>query len=319
MNKLSLVLALQMLPLAGFSWSAPGHQAIATAAMEMLKGSPTDAKVTGILNGEDVADAAIWLDRVREGFTFPNTDDEKEAAAFKKAFPGNSEWHFCNFIVGSTNYDFGSKYMSEQDVVHGLVQAISVLEGASSKMTQKQALRSVFHLVGDIHQPLHCITGFFDISDLNHPVLLKDVADPKTATQDRGGNQLMYTKTENLHHFWDLVLPAGIAADVSTLASKIAVGSLDTQPVPLGDFHKWPELWASVSMQRANAAYQDIVYQSAAFVPDPRHHGKQQLQITIRLPGGESGYKGDQQSTAREQLTQAAVHLAQLLSKIQFQ
>src|SRR4029077_15907680 len=115
---------------------------------------------------------------------FTNPKDIKEVAAFKKAFPNNAEWHFCNFIVGSTNYDFNSKYAAPEDVVHTLENAISVLEGTPSKMTKREALRTVIHLVGDIHQPLHCITGFFDLSDMNHPILLEDVADPKTAKQD---------------------------------------------------------------------------------------------------------------------------------------
>jgi hypothetical protein len=313
------IVVIQLLLANAYSWSAPGHEAIAQAALQMLKGTPAEVKINTILNGEAPADAAVWLDRVRENFKFPDPNDAKEAAAFKKAFPNNSDWHFCNFIVGSTNYDFGSKYASSNDVVHGLEAAISALEGSPSKMTQRQALRSIIHLVGDIHQPLHCITGFYDLTDMNNPILLKDVADPGTAIQDRGGNQLMYTASENLHHFWDLVLPNGVSSDVNTLASKIAVASLNSQPLTDGDFHHWPETWASLSMQQANAAYDGITYNSAAFVDDPRHPGQKMLQIQITLPGGEPGYKAAQQQRAQDQLTQAAVHLAQLLSKINFQ
>src|ERR1700722_1765744 len=142
-------------------------------------------------------------------------------------------------------------------------------------MTKQQAMRAVFHLVGDIHQPLHCITGFYDLSNLKEPVLLTDVEDPKTAVQDRGGNQLYYTKSQELHALWDLKIPALISTDVNTLASDISPGSLNSQPVTPGDYHHWAETWAAESMGAANAAYAEIQkFNSAEYVDDPRHPGK---------------------------------------------
>jgi hypothetical protein len=241
---LRTVAAFLLLPVSGLCWSAPGHQAIAEAAMQMLHGTSAEAKINSILKGEAPQDAAIWLDLVRE-----NKINNKEAKKFRKAFSSNSDWHFCNFIVGSTAFTFDSKYATTNDVVPALERAIAVLEGAPSAMTKRQALRSVIHLVGDIHQPLHCITGFYNVTDLAKPVSLKDVADPRHATQDRGGNQLMYNSNENLHHFWDLVLPDGISPDVSALASKIAAASLAGEPVTAGDFHHWPDIPCKWQMQ----------------------------------------------------------------------
>lgn len=307
---------ISLLPSVGYSWSAPGHEAIAIAAMQMLQGTPAEGKVKAILAGENPTNAAIWLDLVREKFQFADPAAQTEADNFANDFTNNSEWHFCNFIVGSTNYDFGSKYAAKEDVVHALKMAIDVLEGSPSKMNQREALRAVFHLVGDIHQPLHCITGFFDISDTNKPTELSDVADPATATQDRGGNQLFYTKSENLHHYWDLVLPASVAGDVPALASVITT-NLASQELTPGDFHNWPEVWAGQSIPQANAAYDKLTFTNASFVVE-HPHSKPKLHIATVLPGGQKQYKSDQQSRAQEQLTLAAVHLAQLLSKINF-
>jgi hypothetical protein len=316
MKRILTVLTSILIPITGYCWSAPGHQAIAIAAMGMIKGTDTETKVNQILDGEDISDAAIWLDRIRDDFKFTDPAAKQEAADFKKSSPDSPAWHFCNFAVGSTAYDFGSKYMADDDVVHALTNAISVLEGNSTAMTKKQALRTVVHLVGDIHQPLHCITGFYDITNKKKPKLLDDVPDPKTATQDRGGNQLMYTKSENLHHCWDLVLPDDVSKDIPTLAQDITSSSLD--PIPATDHHHWPEAWAGASMQAANVAYVGISYKSAAFVPDPRDPNKQDLQITIGLPSGQKKYKAAQDPHAQEQLRLGALHLAQLLSKIQF-
>jgi hypothetical protein len=221
--------------------------------------------------------------------------------------------------VGSTNYDFSSKYSSDSDVVHALTNAIGVLEGAPSTMTKKEALLVVMHLVGDIHQPLHCITGYYDTNNLSHPVLLADVADPKTATEDRGGNQLYYTQSEEFHALWDLGLPNLVSSDVNTLASNLVVTGWSTQMKTSGNYHNWPEKWAGDSMKQANAAYDGIVFKSAEMVPNPRHAGQMMLKIDVDLPNGTKSYKNDQKQRAQDQLTKAAVHLAQLLSKINFQ
>lgn len=310
--------ALGLSAIRAYCWSAPGHEAIAEAAMQMLKGTPAEAKVNAILAGENPTNASIWLDLVREHFKFPTQAENDEVAAFGTNFPGNANWHFCNFIVGSSSYDFNSKYASNDDVVHALENAIAVLEGANSTMTKKEALRVVFHLAGDIHQPLHCITGFYNTNDMSHPVLLTDVPDPKHAAEDRGGNQLYYTKSQELHALWDLGLPNSISKDIDTLASKLVVPSWDTQMVTTGDYHHWAETWAGDSMQQANAAYDGISFDSAAIVDNPRHPGQKMLKISISLPGGTKAYKSAQKQRAQDQLTKSAVHLAQLLSKIDF-
>jgi S1/P1 Nuclease len=313
-----MALAIQLTPIKGFCWSAPGHEAIAIAAMQLLKGTPTEAKINSILDGESPTNAAIWLDLVRE-HRLTDPAAKAEAKSFDHDFPHNSDWHFCNFIVGSTNYDFNSIYSSEDDVVHALENAIAVLEGANSKMTQKQALRVVFHLVGDIHQPLHCITGFYDTNNPSQPLLLTNVIDPHSAVQDRGGNQLYYTTNSELHALWDLGLPNSISHNIDTLAQKLVVPSWANTMLTDGDYHHWAEAWAGDSMNQANAAYEGIVFKSAAQVPDPRHPGETMLKILIKLPGGTSGYEQAQKQRTQEQLTKASVHLAQLLSKINFQ
>ena len=121
---------------------------------------------------------------------------------------------------------------------------------------------------------------------------------------------MYYTKSEEFHALWDKVLPAGISADVNGLAGKIVDGVTLTQYQTTGDYHHWAETWAGDSMNAANAAYAGITFNSAANVPDPRHAGKTMLNISITLP---AGYKAAHQPRAKDQLSQAAVHLAQLL------
>jgi hypothetical protein len=301
-----------------FAYSTPGHQAIAKAAFKILEDTPTAEKLRSILDGEQETYAAVWLDKVREN-ALTTAAEKVEANTFQQAFKLNSEWHFTNFTVGSTEYSSESKFAKTDDVVHALKNAILVLEGASSPMTKRQALRTVIHLVGDIHQPLHCITGYYDLSDLAHPKLLTNVADPANTPEDRGGNQLYYTKSEELHALWDLGLPNMVSPNVDGLAVIIGSGGIGSEPATPGDYHAWPEQWASDSMTQANAAYQGISFDKAAYVPDPRKPGKTKLEISITLPNGTTDYEKNQKARAQAQLHKATIHLAQLLAAIEYQ
>ena len=129
---------------------------------------------------------------------------------------------------------------------------------------------------------------------------------------------MYYTSGQELHAMWDLLLPRRISSNVNDLASALIPGSLASQAATSGDYHHWPEVWAGESMTQANAAYAPINFKSAAYVPNPRHTNTLMLKISIELPGGSTGYKQAQQQRTQDQLTKAAVHLAQLLSKIDF-
>lgn len=318
MNKLpALLLGLLASTASAFAFSAPSHEAIAEAAMKLLNGTPAGAKVQAILAGEPPEDAAIWLDRVRESFQFPTPAQNADASQFRHSMPGNQSWHFCNFTVGSTNYSFSSKYAATNDVVHALELAIGVLEGAPSPMTKQQALRTVIHLVGDIHQPLHCITGYFDLSNMTHPVLLKDVTDPSKAVEDRGGNQLYFTASQEFHALWDRDIPELIGKDVPSIAAAALAGAGSVHPTK-GDYHHWPEVWAGETMRVANQAYSGITFNSAAYVPNPRNPGKEMLKIGVSLPGGTKGYGAKEKGPMLIQLTRASAHLAQLLGAIKY-
>ncbi len=67
---LFVVAATSSLPMASFSFCAPGHEAMAPAAFQMLD-SQTKATVNAIVAGQSIADSVISPDRVRESLEFP--------------------------------------------------------------------------------------------------------------------------------------------------------------------------------------------------------------------------------------------------------
>jgi hypothetical protein len=208
-----------------YPWGAQGHQAIGEAARSMLTPAAR-IEIQKILGNDDLASISVWLDDVRNlahHHTGPLKNDQ-EAKAFNKKFPHNDSWHFVNLPVGFTNYALSGPFSSSDDIVHALRRAISVLEGKSSAFTKIQALRIIVHLVGDCHQPLHTVSGYFDVSDLNHPQLISDPANALDKPQDRGGNQLFYTKSQELHALWDtkLVVKVGTTNSFQELAAILA-------------------------------------------------------------------------------------------------
>jgi S1/P1 Nuclease len=157
-----------------YPWGAEGHQAIGEAARAMLT-PEARIEIQKILGDDDLASIAVWLDDLRNlahHHSGPLRDDDPEAMAFNAKFPENDSWHFVDLPVGFTKYSLDSPFSSPNDIVHALRRAIDVLEGKSSEFTKVQALRIIVHLVGDIHQPLHMVSGYYDLTDLEQPQLI---------------------------------------------------------------------------------------------------------------------------------------------------
>ena len=157
-------------------------------------------------------------------------------------------------------------------------RCIEILESETDtpEFTKLQALRWLLHLVEDLHQPLHVVSGYYRTADdsLSRPEI---ITDPATALRtharnDRGGNLLLFkdeaecpTKPtrENLHAIWDDCL-----VDLLTGAERCVTHTTGRQVDRLamrlihqmerqeshayrstGDYHQWPEEWATDSLR----------------------------------------------------------------------
>jgi len=162
--RLSVALALFIIPARSFAWGAKGHGLVAEIAFHFLEDS-TKAKVKKYLGGLSIEEAASWMDNNRSNSYF---DFEKP-------------WHYLDM-------DPGVEYVpsTEKNILTVLHAAIVELQKNFATMKKKDIthdLYYIFHLVGDIHQPLH--TGY---------------------ASDRGGNDVNISSqnfTSNLHSAWD--------------------------------------------------------------------------------------------------------------------
>jgi len=301
-----------------FGWGAEGHRAIASLAQDLITGETRD-KVQALLSqcGErDLVSASTWADDIR-----PNARSERprpqDADAFNRRFPENANWHFVNMPLGTNTFAEATRFISgKSDVIDAIDRCVAVLETsapAPDEITRPDALRLLVHFVGDIHQPLHCGTGFYRISETGPPVLVTDPNEAAGLPDDRGGNDLFFGPKDELHAFWDLDLVGDVAGtfDFRFLAAFLRREYQHASwPETPGDYHHWAEAWALESVKAANQAYSGIRFNSVETMGGPNS-----LWIAISLP---PDYEEKNRVVAAHQLTKAAVRLAQLLDKIRW-
>ena len=126
-----------------WSWGPLAPKASAKIAWSFLD-KQTQVKITEILNGGTISDAAVWPDAAR----------------------ANSEWKFTiwyHFEKAPDNYTYLDNLKRQDDRTRklgGLLEALYVAEDTlkdnnANKVDKENALKFVIHFVGDIHQPLH--------------------------------------------------------------------------------------------------------------------------------------------------------------------
>jgi hypothetical protein len=225
-----------LLPQAAFAWDDVGHKVVSRIAwekmtpearkraIETLSAAPEDSglawllpydsrsRMTRELNFFELASA--WSDIVR---------DEKSPFRRERYHHGN--WHYTNYFWKQVNglpVDVTELHPAPQNVVERLLFLQKALSDKNTPASEKAIyLAWVLHLVGDIHQPLHCSARVTD-------------TEPKG---DQGAN-LFYLEPKkensaeprlNLHWYWDSILRyayprRGDECDtdyVNTIAAKI--------------------------------------------------------------------------------------------------
>ena len=146
-----------------FAFGKEGHQLVAEIGYDLLDTS-TQRIVSKYLGDISVADAGPWMDMVRSNPKYKHM----------------SSWHFINI-------DEGKSYEPSDDhnIVNEINAAIENLHNRENLSDSAVMLNILvlFHLIGDIAQPLHVGYG-----------------------SDLGGNKVTvkyFGQTTNLHKVWD--------------------------------------------------------------------------------------------------------------------
>lgn len=323
----TLLAALALAP-AGFSYSAPGHQAIGKVASELLEDDDvTVGHIRNILGTPDLDTVAVWADWIRLKEYKYTTD--AEIADIETRYPKSDNWHFANLPLGTKNYgvDYPADTVNE-DVVIGINTCINILEtpDTSPKHDAHQiALKFLVHLVGDIHQPFHVGCGYYRLGPGNKATLVKDpsVVLAEHLLHDRGGNKLLYTESENLHHYWDDYLvehldPGKTLNTYLDVAEYLSAHIKDpTAWKTPGDYHTWAAAWATESAHvAAESVYKGFKVATAEPDDSPKHQGE--IAETMVTKFNPDTYLRTHRETEKTQMIKAACRLADLLRHIQW-
>jgi len=173
MKKVAFVYLLAVLPVvvphSSYAWGKKGHEIVAEIAFSLLDDNVKDS-VIKYLDTMSIEYASVWMDEMRSNPTFNYM----------------RPWHYVDFEKGAVY-----KATKEDNIINALNKAIDNLEHRDTLSNDaiKMNLLVVFHLVGDMHMPLHI--GY---------------------AEDKGGNaiQVKYINHQsNLHKVWDTEIIEG--------------------------------------------------------------------------------------------------------------
>lgn len=280
-------------------WNDCGHRVIAAIAFEEL-GPEARQAIRDLLDQHPAAlDATFWaehplngdyaeLNRFMNAAVFP--DDVKRPGPFKRYDLGRA--HYINFRImvdpaGMVEVLPPLQDLDDDDphgdILESLATNLAIARDRSASASDRAlALSWVFHLVGDLHQPLHNVARFC----------------LATPNGDRGGNGIRFAQG-NLHSYWDRALGTDATAEsVEALAAALraehpreAFADRLAEPNP----SRWSREGVDLALQ---TVYRNLDPSLAEF-PD----------IPI-------GYEADARSLARRQSALAGYRLADLLQGI---
>jgi hypothetical protein len=216
--------AVLALPALGSAWNATGHRTIAeiawdhmtpaarTRAVDLLQHGPALAGLASLrpTTGTDAErdralflNAATWPDLIR--------DRNQPWYAYYR-----SNWHYADFYWDVQNgmpHDIPGTGPDSSNAGERIVAFRAALADPSVADTTKAVdLAWILHLVGDIHQPLHC-SSLVDAQDT-------------LPRGDMGGNNFHLDGRERLHGYWDSILDEattrGAGEDSIAYATRLA-------------------------------------------------------------------------------------------------
>src|SRR5688500_3255987 len=263
MRLLSVLLVLFLASLCR-AWGGEGHQLVAVIAEDMLTPQARRA-VAELLGGGNMSDAEVanWADEVRR--------DRRET----------SGWHYVNIPHDAKGFDRARDGRDGDNVIDTVEREAKVLADKTQPREKRvEALKFVVHLVGGLHQPLHCAER----------------------NGDKGGNgRLVFfldrRKADSLHYVWDTALVREIIGRRAIAPAAEAM----SKSISAKQRKEWatgtPEQWANESHRAAV----EKVYAGVAADGDPPKLGRE--------------YVAESPPVVTEQIKRASVRLARALNE----
>jgi hypothetical protein len=350
MRKLIGTLLLITLPFSTcLAYGPAGHSLIGGVADKILAGKPTATKISVMLNGMSLAQAALLADDIKaldenKPFLLPpqfNQIRQQMLAFWMANKPASAQFYHRNFhytdipVVGNEVYSSSTVGRSNTDIVHMINFCINVLQGNipennSRKITKPVAIILLAHYVGDIHQPLHVGAEYFTSQG--------QIFEPTTANEgfnDQGGNkitlklfrhsQIVYDDV--FHAYWDnqtvsnarsVIRREMMAASHTTAVPTenqierwLATHQPNWQLQTPTPLAKWAEAWANDIMPMSQEAHNRLIFSQIGFTP----HSHTIARGNAREKTNSVAYEIWAANTVRMEMHKAGWRLAALLAE----
>ena len=215
--KKGLIVLAMFVSLHVVGWGIIGHRTIGYIAEQHLS-SKAKKEVKRILGYETLAECSNWMDEVK-------SDD---------AYDHMFNWHYVTIPDGK-RYETCEKE-PKGDIIMTIERMIAELKSDTLDVnTEKENLKILVHLIGDLHQPLHVGNG-----------------------TDLGGNKVRlkwFWRNSNLHSIWDSGMIEGKQYSYTELANSVNHAEEDEvkfwQSTSVRD-------WAHESMDLRDQCYKNI-------------------------------------------------------------
>lgn len=285
-----------------------GHRVVGTLAELYLKDSRALKEVRRILpRNQTLADASVWPDTIKDPLY-----EDADTAIYRLNHPAHDTYHYANLPFQAERYSAQQPGARPTDIIQTTREAIRVLKTGKGMFSEREALRLVAHLVGDMHQPLHVGNAFIASSG---PLAFVNPQGPSGWRSTLGGNLLVYGPENrfNLHSYWDshAVNITMQTEDVPTYAARLHA---EVKPAaswtPAGDPESWPALWATEGLVHAKEAHRGLTLLKDLGPDDAKRNPHRWL---IEQP---SDYDARARPLMRQQLAAAGYRLAAVLKAV---
>ena len=307
-----VVITVTALPIPASAWNIPGHMLSGAIAYQVLQqeNPPTIEKVKAVLEKHPWY-ANQWQARLQD---VPVADHGlvlfMQAARWAddirikdKQHQNRPRWHYINlpFKPEGQPASVQTREPEPVNILTALAENESVVKNESDAERKAIALAWLFHLVGDIHQPLHTAQLF----TVEYP------------QGDRGGNEICVRVTQagqpmDLHRFWDGVITSSsnltrLRNEATALRNRQEFQRSQLTELASTDF----ESWAKESFEIATK----IAYRNGGRIGIPRG-GNMDCTMVAAAPVLPVGYVVSASRIADRRMILAGYRLADLLTRV---
>jgi hypothetical protein len=311
MRALAFAILSAVLPGATFAWNKAGHMTSAAIAHDDLAASDPAlvARVVAILRQHPQFDQR-WKAAVDAPDIAPEEANRRLfmlAARWPDDVRGDSDFdhpedHFIDLPYKPPGQPASVKVaqVPEENLVTAYADHLATLSTSADEEAKAVALCWIFHLTGDVHQPLHTVSMF----TTKFPI----------PEGDRGGTRFYIrvnqnTSTISLHSFWDgLVLGSERYKAVADTATELRLrqGFARADLPELAQHPFGPTAADTWARQESFPIAKSVAYRAGKLKSGSKSNG-------VALP---SGYAADAKSTAERRMVLSGYRIADVMRAV---